>query len=137
MSHGGDARWTWPREPPRENESGRDLLGSPYPGKFVPTAAPTPPDLLREHATLEVLWQQDVSATVFTREPDGSLSAGALHVGIPAVSDLANLGHGATGRRVGLDELIALAAEPPEGLEPGGSARATFAVLDLAARSVT
>ena len=85
----------------------------------MPTAAPTPPDLLREHATLEILWQQDVSATVFTRERDGSLSARALHVGIPAVSDLADLGQGATARRVGLEELIALAAAPPGTSRPG------------------
>ena len=42
-----------------------------------------------ERATLEVLWQQDVSATVLARGRDGSLSAGGLQVGIPAVSDLA------------------------------------------------
>ena len=90
-----------------------------------------------ERATLEVLWQQDVSATVLARGRDGSLSAGGLQVGIPAVSDLAELGQGATARRVGLTELIDLAHEPPPGLEPGGSARATFAVLDLAQRSVS
>jgi SNF2-related domain/SNF2 Helicase protein/Helicase conserved C-terminal domain len=94
-------------------------------------------DLPPERATLEILWQQDVSATVLARGPDSALSAGGLQVGIPAVSDLAELGHGATARRVGLAELIGLAAEPPPGLEPGGSARATFAVLALAARSVT
>ena len=100
-------------------------------------AAPTPPTVASERATLEILWQQDVSATVLAREPDGSLSAGGLQVGIPAVSDLASLGHGTAGRRLGLAELIALAAEPPAGLELGGSAQATFAVLELAARSVT
>ena len=101
------------------------------------TTAPSTPGVLREHATLEILWQQDVSATVFARAADGSLSPGALVVGIPAVSDLADLGQGATGRRIGLSELIALAADPPAGLEPGGSARATFAVLELARRSVS
>ena len=104
---------------------------------FVSTPAHTPPGAVPERATLEILWQQDVSATVFARGSDGSVSAGGLHVGIPAVSDLANLGQGATGRRVSLEELLALAAEPPAGLELGGSARATFAVLLLAARSVT
>ncbi len=94
-------------------------------------------DSLAEHATLEVLWQQDVSATVLARGADGSLSAGSLHLGIPAVSDLAGLGQGATARRVGLSELLDLRADPPAELELGGSARATFAVLDLAARSVT
>jgi len=90
-----------------------------------------------ERATLEVLWQQDVGATVLARGRDGSLSAGGLQVGIPAVSDLAELGQGATARRVGLAELIDLAHEPPHGLELGGSARATIAVLELAQRSVT
>jgi hypothetical protein len=91
-------------------------------------------DLAPERTSLEILWQQDVSATVLARGPDKSLSAGGLQVGIPAVWDL---GHGTTARRVGLAELIGLAAEPPLGLELGGSARATFAVLALANRSVT
>ncbi len=94
-------------------------------------------DLDPARTALEILWQQDVSATVVARSPDGSLSAGGLQLGIPAVSDLAALGHGATARRVGLADLIRLAAEPPPDLEPGGSARATFAILELAARSVT
>ena len=94
-------------------------------------------DLGPDRPSLEILWQQDVSATVLARGPDNSLSAGGLQVGIPAVSDLAELGHGTTARRVGLSELIGLAADPPPGLELGGSAQATFAVLALAARSVT
>ena len=102
-------------------------------------SAPEPIELdpTPRRATLEILWQQDVSATVLTRGPDGSLSAAQLQIGIPAVSDLAELGHGTTARRLGLSELIELAAEPPSELELGGSARATFAVLDLAARSVS
>jgi len=87
--------------------------------------------------TFEILWQQDVSATVLARSPDGFLAADGLQIGIPAVSDLAELGHGTAARRVGLVELIRLATEPPPDLEPGGSARATFAILELAARSVT
>ena len=94
-------------------------------------------DSLSERATLEILWQQDVSATVLARGADGSLSSGDLHLGIPAVSDLASLGQGASARRVGLAELIGLRADTPPDLDLGGSARATFAVLDLAARSVT
>jgi hypothetical protein len=90
-----------------------------------------------EPATLEVLWQQDVGATVVVRGHDGSLSAGGLDIGIPAVSDLAELGHGATARRVGLSELIGLASEPPAEIELGGTARATFAIIQLASRSVT
>src|SRR5258708_7360519 len=39
-------------------------------------------------STLEVLWQPDASATVFTRSPEGELSAGHLHVGMPSVADL-------------------------------------------------
>ena len=90
-----------------------------------------------EPATLEILWQQDVGATVLVRGHDGSLSAGGLDVGIPAVSDLSELGQGATARRVGLTELIALASKPPADVELGGTARATFAVIELASRSVT
>ncbi len=102
-------------------------------------SAPEPiqTDSLSERAMLEILWQQDVSATVLARGADGSLSAGDLHLGIPAVSDLGVAGQGASGRRVGLTELIGLRADTPPELELGGSARATFAVLDLAARSVT
>ncbi|WP_411276998.1 DEAD/DEAH box helicase [Gaiella sp.] len=94
------------------------------------------PEPSLESATLEILWQQDVGATVVVRGTDGSLSAGLLDVGIPAVSDLAELGHGATARRVGLSELIDLAAEPPAGIDLGGTAQATFAVIHLASRSV-
>jgi SNF2-related domain/SNF2 Helicase protein/Helicase conserved C-terminal domain len=103
----------------------------------VSAAEPLILDAVPERPTLEVLWQQDVSANLLTRGGDGSLSAGDLTVGIPAVSDLAELGHGASARRVGLEELIELAASPPADLELGGSARATFALIELAARSVT
>ncbi len=95
------------------------------------------PEPSLEPATLEILWQQDVGATVLVRSDDGSLSSGGLDIGIPAVSDLAELGQGATARRVGLTELIDLAAGPPSALELGGTARATFAVIELASRSVT
>ena len=118
-------------------KDGHDLLRCPYPGKFVPTPATTTPDVVREHATLEILWQQDVSATVFTRAPDGSLSAGSLLVGIPAVSDLADLGQGATGRRVGLSRAARIRSGSSRRPRAGGSARATFAILELAQRSVT
>ena len=93
-------------------------------------------DVAPERATLEILWQQDVSATVLTRSPEGELSAGRLQLGIPAVSDLAALGHGTTARRVPLAELLELAASPPPDFELGGTARATFAILRLARRSV-
>ncbi len=102
-------------------------------------SAPEPieTDLIPERATLEILWEQDVSATVLVRDTDGSLSATGLELGLPAVSDRTVLGHATAARRVGLEELIRLAADPPTELALGGSARATFAVIDLAARSVT
>ena len=39
-------------------------------------------------------------------------------------------------RRLELDELLALEADPPPGVEQGGTARVAFAVLDVARRSV-
>jgi hypothetical protein len=86
--------------------------------------------------TLEVIWQQDATAYVFTRSPDGTLSSGHLHVGMPSVVDLAHIGHGVSARRVSVPELVRLAEEQPAGLELGGSARATFAVVELAQRSL-
>jgi hypothetical protein len=85
---------------------------------------------------LELLWQQDATAYALLRGADGALSAGQLHIGMPAVADLAHFGHGATARRIGLRELTALAAEPPRELVVGDSARATFTVVELARRSV-
>ncbi len=86
--------------------------------------------------TLEILWQEDASAYVLVRAPDGGLSAGGLQVGMPAVADLVRAGHGTSARRVELDGLLALAAGPPAGLELGGTAQVVFAVLDVARRSV-
>ncbi len=85
---------------------------------------------------LELLWQQDATAYALLRDDDGTLSAGHLHVGMPAVADLAHLGRGATARRVALRELIVLAERPPAGITLGDSARATFTVVGLARRSV-
>ena len=86
----------------------------PYPGKFVPTAAPTPPDLLREHATLGILWQQDVSATVFTRERGRvALGQSAPRRHSRRLRSRGTSGRAPPTRRVGLEELIALAAAPP------------------------
>ena len=110
----------------------RGIPSCTYPEGFVSAPESIQPDSAAEPSTLEILWQQDVSATVLVRAEDGSLSSGGLELGIPAVSDLAELGHGATARRVGLAELIGMATEPPLGLELGGSARATLAVIDLA-----
>jgi hypothetical protein len=85
--------------------------------------------------TLEIVWQQDPTAYVFGRAADGTLSADGLGVGAQASADL-TLARGIDARRVGVRELVALAADPPVGLEPGGSARAVFAIVELAHRSV-
>jgi non-specific serine/threonine protein kinase len=86
--------------------------------------------------TLELLWQQDTSAFALLREPDGTLSSGRLQVGMPAVVEVADAGHGVSARRLELDDLIELASDPPAGIEQGGTARVVFAVLDVARRSV-
>jgi hypothetical protein len=85
--------------------------------------------------TLEIVWQQDPTAYVFGRAVDGTLSAEGLRVGTHASADL-TLAPGVDARRVGVRDLVALAADPPPGLEPGGSARAVFAIIELAHRSV-
>ena len=88
--------------------------------------------------TLEVLWQPDASAYVFARSAEGELSAGHLHMGMPSVADLAHLGHAVAARKLSVGELIRLAeTPPPAGVELGGSALATFAVVELAQGAVT
>ncbi len=96
----------------------------------------TAPESIPAPATFELVWQQDASALVFVRGPEGALSAGELHLGMPAIAELEPIGHGFPARRVEARELVALAASPPAGLEPGGSATALFAVVELARRSV-
>ena len=105
-----------------------------YADRFVsdtvaPSSEPVTP-------TLELLWQDDASAYAFARMADGSISAGGLHMGMPAVADVAHAGHGISARRLELDELLALEADPPPGVEQGGTARVAFAVLHVARRSV-
>ena len=85
--------------------------------------------------TLEIVWQQDPTAYAFARAGDGTLHADGLTVGAPATADL-TLARGIDARRVGVRDLVALAANPPAGLEPGGSAQAVFAIVELAHRSV-
>ncbi|MDX6400390.1 MAG: hypothetical protein QOF27_996, partial [Gaiellaceae bacterium] len=85
--------------------------------------------------TLEIVWQQDPTAYVFVRAGDGMLSADGLTLGTPTSADL-TLARGIDARRVGVRDLVTLAANPPAGLEPGGSARAVFAIVELAHRSV-
>ncbi|MFN2629927.1 MAG: DEAD/DEAH box helicase [Gaiellaceae bacterium] len=96
----------------------------------------TAPAETPDSATLEIVWQQDATAYLFTRAPGGALSAADLRVGTPAVAGLALVGRGIPARRVGVRELIALADAPPAGLEPGGSALALLAIVELAHRSV-
>ncbi len=55
---------------------------------------------------------------------------------MPAVADLVHAGHGVSARRLELDELLDLAADPPAEIEPGGTALVVLAVLDVARRSV-
>ena len=62
---------------------------------------------------LELVWQQDATASLLTRASDGAVSAGPS---------------------LGVHELIRLAESPPP--DAGASARAVFAVVELAHRSV-
>jgi superfamily II DNA or RNA helicase len=87
--------------------------------------------------TLELVWQDDATAAAFRRDADGTLSAGELRAGMPALADLPLLGQGFSARRLGARDLIDLADAPPPGLELGGSAHVLFAVVELAQRSVT
>ncbi|MDX6410714.1 MAG: hypothetical protein QOE91_230, partial [Gaiellaceae bacterium] len=72
--------------------------------------------------TLEVLWQEDASAHVFVRSGDGTLSAGDLRLGEAEIVDLPLAGAEVAVRTIDVRELIALTADPPPGLELGGSA---------------
>src|SRR5688500_15870825 len=87
--------------------------------------------------TLEIVWQDDATALVLRRDGDGALSAGELGAGVSATADLALAGRGISARRLDPAELVALAAAPPADLELGASARAIFAVVELAERSVS
>ena len=87
--------------------------------------------------TLEAVWQDDATALVFVRGGDGTLSAGELRQGLPAIVNVALAGRGVPARRLEPAELVALAEAPPPGLEVGATARAVFAVVRLAQRSVS
>ena len=106
--------------------SDRSVSTQPTPELRPSTASPT----------LEVVWQDDATAIVLTRGADGLLSAGDLRAGMPAIADLPLAGRGIAARRLDPAQLVALAGSPPEGLELGASARAIFAVVELARRSV-
>ena len=86
--------------------------------------------------TLEIVWQDDATAIVLTRDADGALSAGELRAGMSAIADLPLAGRGIAARRLDPAQLVALADAPPAGLELGASAQAIFAVVELAQRSV-
>jgi hypothetical protein len=90
----------------------------------------------RVEPTLELIWQDDATALAFTRAPDGSLSAAPLGIGLPAIADVPLVARGISARRLEPAQLVALADDPPAGVELGGSARALFAVVALAQRSV-
>ncbi|HEY7344789.1 MAG TPA: hypothetical protein VH620_04445, partial [Gaiella sp.] len=70
------------------------------------------------------------------REPDGTLSAGALEAGLPAVVEIAHAGQTTAGRRIELDELLTLSELKDGALDPGPTARTVLAVLGVARRSV-
>jgi non-specific serine/threonine protein kinase len=89
-----------------------------------------------DRATLEILWQEDASACLVVREPDGTLSAGALDLGLPAVVEIGHAAQTAAGRRIELEELVSLTERGPVGLELGGTARTVHAVIEVARRSV-
>ena len=103
----------------------REVGACAYPGRFMSAA----------ERTLEIVWQQDPTAYVFARAENGTLAADGLTVGTPASADL-TLARGIEARRVGVRDLVALAADPPARIELGGSARAVFAIVELAHRSV-
>ncbi|MDX6437495.1 MAG: hypothetical protein QOF45_78 [Gaiellaceae bacterium] len=88
------------------------------------------------HATLEAVWQQDATAFLFVRDANGELTAGDLELGKPAVAKLALVGDGFPARRLDVHQLIRLAEAPPAEPAVGGSARAIFALVELAHRSV-
>jgi superfamily II DNA or RNA helicase len=83
--------------------------------------------------TFELVWQQDAAAVALVRAVDGSLGPGELRLGTPTEARVAGRLVGA--RRVGPAELVRLAADPPA--NAGATARALFAVVELADRSVS
>ena len=95
-----------------------------------------PPEQGETLPTLEIVWQQDASASVFTRGPDGAVSTRDLRIGLPAIVHLALVGPRVETRLVDPAGLVQLARKPPAGLDLGGSAVAAFALVELAHRSL-
>jgi hypothetical protein len=85
--------------------------------------------------TLEILWQPEPYAYAFLRSADGTLSTDGLTVGTAATVDLPFAAR-ASVRRLDVHELVGLAGDLPEGVEPGGTTAAIAAIVDLARRSV-
>jgi hypothetical protein len=86
--------------------------------------------------TLELLWQQDACAHVFMRSQDGTLRSGELRVGRPANVELVRAGTRVSTRRIEASELVRLAESPPAGVDLGGRGLMTYAIVDLARRSL-
>ncbi len=114
----------------------RHRVRTDYGGMFMsePTLATT--DTAQEERTpramLEVLWQEDTTALVLKRLPDGTIEAPPISAGRTAVfrADAGDLSLPA--RRLEVHELLELAESPPLSLDLGGTAVITFAVLDRA-----
>jgi non-specific serine/threonine protein kinase len=80
-----------------------------------------------------VLWQDDATAFAVARSATGELTPAPLEAGLPGVADVVRAGHGVTGRRLSLTDLLDLDTGE---LELGGTARAVLAVIDRAGRSI-
>jgi hypothetical protein len=98
--------------------------------------------MLREETTelpiLEVVWLHDATAHAFVRTPDGLCGEGGLLAGVPAQVELEAVAGGAfPARLIGIAELVELADGPPDDLALGDSARAAFALVTLARRTVS
>ena len=88
-------------------------------------------------ATFELVWQHDATAWAFVRAADGTCGEGGLQVGEAAQLELEAAGAAFTARRIGIPEVIDLAAMPPGDLALGDSARCAFALVTLAGRTVS
>jgi hypothetical protein len=98
--------------------------------------------MLREETTklpiLEIVWLHDATANAFVRTPDGGCGEGGLLMGVPAQLELEAVPEGAfPARLIGIADLVELADAPPGDLAPGDSARAAFALVTLARRTVS
>jgi hypothetical protein len=86
---------------------------------------------------LEVVWLHDATLYAFVRRPDGTCGDGGLRLGAAAEIELEAAGGQVAVRRIGVDDLVELADGPPGDLALGDSARAAFALVSLARRTVS